>query len=64
MADPTWIRARRCSSSACVEVAATDEFIHLRASECPDLEILFTHDEWIAFIGGVRDGDFDELGET
>ena len=57
----TWIRARRCESHACVEVAAgPNGIIHVRNSNDPDGPTLrFTPEEWVAFLGGVRDGDFD-----
>jgi Domain of unknown function (DUF397). len=56
----TWIKSRRCESHACVEVAATADSILVRNSTDPDGPTLrFTPAEWIAFLGGVRDGDFD-----
>jgi len=64
MADPTWIRARRCSTSACVEVRQFGDFTVVRNSSDPERVMAFTHAEWETFLQGVRDGDFDELGET
>jgi predicted secreted Zn-dependent protease len=56
----TWIRSRRCESHACVEVAATPDSILVRNSTDPDGRTLrFTRAEWVAFLGGVRDGDFN-----
>ena len=56
-----WVKSRRCESSWCVEVAATpDGAILVRNSADPAGPVLsFTRDEWVAFVGGVRDGDFD-----
>ena len=58
-----WIRSGRCANSACVEVSATPDEVVVRNSTNPEgARVAFTHDEWIAFIGGVRDGDFDFHG--
>jgi hypothetical protein len=45
----------------CVEVAGlTDERIRVRDSKHPrDAVLTFTPAEWDAFIGGVRNGEFD-----
>ncbi|GAA1701914.1 DUF397 domain-containing protein [Nonomuraea bangladeshensis] len=45
----------------CVEVAMNlPEVVAVRDSKDPDgPKLLFTHDEWKAFIGGVMDGEFD-----
>jgi hypothetical protein len=43
-----------------VEVAATPDSILVRNSTDPDGRTLrFTRAEWVAFLGGVRDGDFN-----
>jgi hypothetical protein len=56
----TWVKSRRCESSSCVEVAFVDDEILVRSSAQSDSPVLrFTADEWVAFVGGVRDGDFD-----
>lgn len=57
----TWVKSRRCESHACVEVAAAPNGdILVRNSTDPDgLTLRFTQAEWVAFLGGVRDGDFD-----
>ncbi|MFI6630760.1 DUF397 domain-containing protein [Nonomuraea fuscirosea] len=45
----------------CVEVAMNlPEVVAVRDSKDPDgPKLLFTRDEWKAFIGGVMDGEFD-----
>jgi hypothetical protein len=56
----TWIKSRRCEANACVEVAYTGDEVLVRSSANEAGPILrFTPAEWVAFIGGVRDGDFD-----
>lgn len=43
-----------------VEVAFVDDLIGLRNSAEPDGPVLvFTKDEWDAFVGGAQDGEFD-----
>jgi hypothetical protein len=54
-----WRRSRRCDSGACVEVAPINGGIALRDSKDPDGPILmFTREEWNAFLDGARAGDF------
>lgn len=43
-----------------IEVAFVDDLIGMRSSQDPDGPLLvFTQDEWDAFVGGARDGEFD-----
>ncbi len=48
----------------CVEVASlADGSIGVRNSRHSDGPVLaFTSDEWQAFLGGVRNGEFDRFG--
>jgi hypothetical protein len=48
----------------CVEIARLPEGnIGVRDSKNPDGPVLiFTSDEWAAFLGGVRNREFDSLG--
>jgi Domain of unknown function (DUF397) len=56
----TWVKSRRCESSACVEAAVIGDQIAVRNSTSPDGPIVtFSMQEWRAFLGGVQDGDFD-----
>ena len=44
----------------CVEVAVRDEGVAVRDSKDPDKATLyFNHDEWAAFIGGAKNGEFN-----
>ena len=49
----------------CLEVASLpDGEIGVRDSKDPDGAVLrFTRDEWHAFLGGARKGEFDGIGE-
>lgn len=64
-ADLSWIKSSfsYCNSN-CVEVASLPEGeIGVRNSRDSGGPVLrFTSDEWHAFIGGVRNGEFDGFG--
>ncbi|WP_239377641.1 DUF397 domain-containing protein [Frankia sp. Cj5] len=53
--------ARSNNGGACVEVARNlPSVVAVRDSKDPDGPVLiFTRDEWVAFIGGVTDGEFN-----
>lgn len=55
-----WQKSSRSSGNgACVEVAFVGPWTALRDSKNPTGPVLlFTQDEWDAFIGGVEDGEF------
>lgn len=49
-------------AGACVEVAVQHGLVALRDSKDPDgTALVFTTAEWIAFLSGVKDGEFDTL---
>ncbi|NUO58316.1 MAG: DUF397 domain-containing protein [Hamadaea sp.] len=55
-----WRRARRCGDGACVEVAVLDDEVLVRDSKDPQGPVLrFSRAEWLAFLAGVREGEFD-----
>jgi len=59
----TWTKSARSGGNTdnCVEVAFVDGAIAVRDSKNPTGPVLlYTRDEWDAFIGGVKDGEFDE----
>ena len=61
-----WIKSSLSfSNSNCVEVAdLADGQIGMRDSKDPEGPVLrFTSDEWHAFLGGVRNGEFDSFGK-
>ena len=60
-----WVKSSLSFSNGnCVEVAAlSDGGVGVRNSRHPEEQVLqFTPDEWHAFIGGVRNGEFDSFG--
>ena len=64
--DLYWVKSSLSfSNSNCVEVAGLpDGQIGLRHSKDPEGPVLrFTPGEWHAFLGGVRNGEFDSFGK-
>jgi hypothetical protein len=57
-ATTTWVKSGRCEAASCVEVALAGDEILVRSSDASPV-LRFTRAEWVAFVGGVRDGDFD-----
>jgi hypothetical protein len=58
-----WRKAQRSvSNGACVEVAPADGMIAMRDSKDPGGPVLmYTPDEWRAFLHGAKAGEFDDL---
>lgn len=56
-----WHKSGRSQTpSACVEVRFTADAVQVRHSRVPQGPRLeFTYAEWRAFVGGVRDGEFE-----
>ncbi|MFI6075826.1 DUF397 domain-containing protein [Actinoplanes sp. NPDC051343] len=56
-----WRKSTRSDSNGqCVEWATVDGFVAVRDSKDPGgPALVFTPDEWRAFIGGVKDGEAD-----
>lgn len=56
-----WHKSTRSGTGNCVEVAGNlPGIVAVRDTKDRDGgTLVFTHDEWRAFLGGVRDGDFD-----
>lgn len=63
--NPKWVKSSLSYSNGnCVEVASLSGgqigVRHSKDAEGPVLR--FTPDEWHAFLGGVRNGEFDKFG--
>jgi hypothetical protein len=57
---PQWVKSSFCASTACVEVAQTENRVLVRDSKQPGrVPLEFTTAEWAAFLAGARRGDFD-----
>ena len=55
-----WRTSKRSNGGQCVEVAVAEPFVLVRDSKARSEAVLkFTFSEWEAFVGGVRDGEFD-----
>ncbi|RTL64474.1 MAG: DUF397 domain-containing protein [Pseudonocardiaceae bacterium] len=49
-----------CSLGDCVEVGqAPDGTVLVRDSKTREFELQFSHEEWVAFLKGVKAGEFD-----
>ncbi|HEY6279081.1 MAG TPA: DUF397 domain-containing protein [Streptosporangiaceae bacterium] len=65
--DSQWLKSSLSfSNSNCVEVAnLPGGAVGVRHSKDSEGAVLrFTPDEWHAFLGGVRNGEFDRFGKT
>jgi Domain of unknown function (DUF397) len=63
--DPSWVKSSLSFANGnCVEVAnLPNGKIGVRDSKNSEGPVLrFTPDEWHAFLGGVRNGEFDSFG--
>jgi hypothetical protein len=56
-----WIRSRACSSDGCVEVAhlASGGVAVRDSKDAGKPAHMFDREEWLAFIAGVKNGEFD-----
>ena len=56
-----WRKSTRSNNSAdCVEVAETPDTVGVRDSKNPGGPVLvFTREQWRAFVEAVKDGEFD-----
>lgn len=57
-----WRVARDCDGGSCIRVAPHKGMIVIGDTKNPDGPVLsYSHDEWLAFVKGIRQGDFDDL---
>ncbi|MEX5632617.1 DUF397 domain-containing protein [Parafrankia sp. FMc2] len=58
--EPAWYKSSASGKENCVEVARRSAFVLVRDSKNRDGAVLrFTAQEWVAFLEGVRGGEFD-----
>jgi hypothetical protein len=56
----TWRKSSLSGTNGCVEIAFVNERVAVRDSKDRRGPVLtFTPNEWKAFVGGVRNGEFD-----
>jgi len=48
-----------CGRGRCVEVAIADNEVKVRNSTKPESIVTFTHNEWKAFLLGVKNNEFE-----
>jgi len=55
-----WRRSSYCSNNGCVEVAIERDEVRVRDSKRPgSADLVYDRGEWLAFIAGVKAGEFD-----
>jgi len=63
LSNAKWNKSTRCDNSGgnCVEVAFVGDQTAVRDSKNPGgPALIFTGAEWDAFVGGAKDGEFDQ----
>jgi hypothetical protein len=59
----SWMVARACEANSCVRVATNGDKFFIGDSKEPEgLVLAYSRDEWVTFVDGVKQGDFDHLG--
>lgn len=53
------MRSSFCTIGDCVEVEFRGGLVWVTNSFSPAAALVFTRDEWTAFLAGVRNGEFD-----
>lgn len=57
--EKTFVKSSFSGGSNCVGVAIQKESISVINTKKKDVILNFTQDEWVAFIQGVKNGEFD-----
>jgi len=60
----SWHVARACDGGSCVRIATNGTEFFIGDSKVPggSAVLAYSRDEWMAFVDGVKRGDFDHLG--
>ena len=56
-----WHQGRACDAGNCVEVATSGDEVLLRSSLSPQVVLTVSRGEWREFLGGAKDGLFDNV---
>jgi Domain of unknown function (DUF397) len=60
LSERDWRRSTLCATADCVEVRISGNDVNVRSSrEQHNLMLRFDRSEWMEFIVGVRNGEFD-----
>lgn len=60
--EPIWRTASRCDGGACMEIGTLGGAILIRNSADPDdARLTMSRGEWLEFVAGVKDGNYDGL---
>ncbi|WP_186315590.1 DUF397 domain-containing protein [Catellatospora sichuanensis] len=54
-----WNVGSYCDTAACVEVGMGDGKVRIRRARTSEPVVVFTHEEWTAFLRSAKDGEFD-----
>lgn len=54
-----WVKSSFSAQSNCLEVRPGASGIHIRESEFPNEVVCTSDDNWLAFVAGVKAGEFD-----
>lgn len=56
----TWKTSSRCSLGGCVRIKFFPSgHVHVGDTKHPDTVLVFDRAEWVAFVAGVKRGEFD-----
>jgi Domain of unknown function (DUF397) len=58
----SWRKSSFCAGGECVEVAELAGMVLVRNSTDPRYTVRYTPQEWLAFLQGVKVGEFDSTG--
>jgi len=55
-----WRRSQKCEAGACVEVAVSEEGVHVRRSDDPEgVHLVFSRPVWAAFLNAIYASEID-----
>jgi hypothetical protein len=61
--DLNWLVSSTCESGACVAVARMGDSVLIRRINAEGPIVEFTTAEWLHFLAGAKQGDFDNIAE-
>lgn len=53
------VKSSFCATNACVEVLFDPTYVYVFRHSAQDESMAFTHEEWAAFVKGVKNNEFD-----